>query len=171
MTDNEFERTVEQMLQMESNKEAFFRLCDIYLAASEKQRKELQQNVFYERDWEAPDTNALAAHLPGEPDRETRIRASLICMSFVANADFRDNLVTVAIIWNALKDCGKDADAWLRYFADISFGQGASAMDKFASRKAEDKELDVWGHKREITDLGIIYKNKYPVDLDRLLRM
>jgi hypothetical protein len=160
MTSDEFNQQIQQILTMASNKEAFFKLCDLYLIASDKQRKEIRENYFYERDWEAPDSRALSANLPGEPDRETRIRASLICLSFTASEDFRDNLLWVAPVWHSLKDCGKDADAWLRYFADITFGQGASAMNKFAAYRAEEKELDKWSYEREITDVGIIYHQK-----------
>lgn len=107
MTTEEFNQQVQQILQLASNKEAFFKLCDLYVIASDKQRKEIRQNYFFERDWEAPDHHSLAANLPGEPDREARIRASLILLSFSASDDFRDNLVTVAVVWNSLKDIGK----------------------------------------------------------------
>jgi hypothetical protein len=158
MTTEEFNQQVQQILQLASNKEAFFKLCDLYVIASDKQRKEIRQNYFFERDWEAPDHHSLAAHLPGEPDREARIRASLILLSFSASDDFRDNLVTVAVLWNSLKDMGKDADAWFGYFAELSSAQAASAMTNFAARRAEEKELEKWGYQREITEQGIVYR-------------
>jgi hypothetical protein len=158
MTTEEFNQQIQQILQLASDKDAFFKLCDLYLIASNKQRKVIRQNYFFERDWEAPDYLSLAAHLPEESDREARIRASLLLLSFSASDDFRDNLVTVAVLWNSLKDTGKDADAWLRYFADISSAQAVSAMTDFAARRAEEKELEKWGYKREVTEQGIVYR-------------
>jgi hypothetical protein len=158
MTSEEFDQLIHQILQVESPKEAFFKLCDLYLIASAEQRKEIRQNYFFERDWEAPEARNLAAHIPGEPDREARIRASLILLSFVEETDFRDGLVNVAVIWNSLEDIGKDADGWFRYFADLSSAGAASIMNNFLNRSKEDKDLSKWGWEREITEYGIVYK-------------
>jgi hypothetical protein len=158
MTSEEFNQQIHHILQVESPKEAFFKLCDLYLIASAQQRKEIRQNYFFERDWEAPEARTLAAHIPGEPDREARIRASLILLSFVEEADFRDGLVKVAVIWNSLEDIGKDADGWFRYFADLSSAGAASNLTNFLNRSKEDKDLSKWGWEREITEHGIVYK-------------
>jgi hypothetical protein len=158
MTSEEFNRQIHNVLQIESPKEAFFKLCDLYLIVTAQQRKEIRQNYFFERDWEAPEARTLAANIPGEPDREVRIRASLILLSFVEEADFRDELVKAAVIWNSLKDIGKDADGWFRYFADMSSAGAASVMNNFLKRFPEDKELSKWGWEREITEHGIVYK-------------
>src|SRR5215475_2942795 len=128
MTSEEFNQQIHHILQVESPKDAFFKLCDLYLIASAQQRKELRQNYFFERDWEAPETRTLAAHIPGEPDREARISASLIRLSLVEETDFRDGLAEIALICNSLKDIGKDADGWFRYFADMSSAGAASTM-------------------------------------------
>lgn len=158
MTSEEFDQQIQQILRVSSNKEAFFKLCDLYMIASAQHRKEIRQNYFFERDWEAPEERTLAAHLPGEPDRETRIKASLILLSLIEDEDFRDGLVRVAVIWNSLKDIGKDADGWFRYFADMSSATAASSMNNFLNRRPQDKELSNWGWEREITEQGIIYK-------------
>jgi|SRR5215475_220993 len=158
MTSGEFDQQIRHILRIESPKEAFFKLCDLYLIASAQQRSEVRQNYFFDRDWEAPDDRTLAAHIPGEPDREARIRASLILLSFVEESDFRDGLVRVAVIWNSLKDIGKDADGWFRYFADMSSAGAASIINNFLARATEDKELNKWGWEREITEHGIVYK-------------
>jgi len=158
MKSEEFDQQIQHILKIESSKEAFFKLCDLYMVVSAQQRKEIRQNYFFERDWEAPETRTLAARIPGEFDREARIRASLILLSFVKEADFRDGLVRVAVIWNSLKDIGKDADGWLRYFADMSSAGAASSMYNFLARTTEDKELNKWGWEREITEYGIVYK-------------
>ena len=158
MTSEEFNQQIHHVLQVESPKEAFFKLCDLYLIASAQQRKEIRQNYFFERDWEAPEARTLAAHIPGEPDCEARIRASLLLLSFVDEEDFRDGLVKVAVFWNGLKDTGKDADGWFRYFADLSSAGAASIMNNFLNRSKEDKDLSKWGWEREITEHGIVYK-------------
>ena len=158
MTSEEFNQLIHQILQVESPKEAFFKLCDLYLIASAQQRKEIRQNYFFERDWEAPEARTLAAHIPGEPDREARIRASLILLSFVEEADFRDGLVNVAVIWNSLEDIGKDADGWFRHFADMSSAGAASIMTNFLARPTADKELNKWGWERGVAEHGIVYK-------------
>jgi hypothetical protein len=158
MTSEEYNQQIHHILQVESPKEAFFKLCDLYLIASAQQRKEIRQNYFFERDWEAPAARTLAANIPGEPDREERIRASLILLSFVEEADFRDGLVNAAVIWNSLKDIGKDADGWFRYFADMSSAGAASVMNNFLKRSEGDKDLSKWGLEREITEHGIVYK-------------
>jgi len=170
MTSEEFNQLIHQILQVESPKEGFFKLCDLYLIASAQQRKEIRQNYFFERDWEAPEARTLAAHIPGEPDREARIRASLILLSFVEEADFRDGLVKVAVIWNSLEDIGKDADGWFRYFADLSSAGAASIMTNFLNRPKEDKDLSKWGWEREITEHGIVYKG-WEVDEEFLKRL
>jgi hypothetical protein len=157
-------------LQIESPKEAFFKLSDLYLIASAQQRKEIRQIYFFERDWEAPETRTLAAHIPGEPDREARIRTSLILLSFVEEADFRDGLVRVAVIWNSLKDIGKDADGWFQYFADMSSAGASSIMNNFIARTTEDKELKKWGWEREITEHGIVYKG-WEIDEELFIRL
>jgi len=158
MTSEEFDQQIDHIMRIESPKEAFFKLCDLYLIASAQQRKEIRQNCFFDRDWEAPEAKTLAAHIPGEPDREARIRASLILLSFVEEADFRDGLVRMAVIWNSLKDIGKDADGWFRYFADMSSASATSIMNNFLARAEGDKELSKWGWEREITEHGIVYK-------------
>jgi hypothetical protein len=168
MTSEEFNQQIYYIMQVESTKEAFFKLCDLYLIASAQQRKEIRQNYFFERDWEAPAAKTLAAHITGEPDREARIRASLILLSFVEEMDFRDGLVNAALIWNSLKDIGKDADGWFRYFADMSSTGAASIMNNFLNRSREDKDLTKWGWEREITEHGIVYKG-WEADVGTLL--
>lgn len=158
MTDQEFEQQIEQVLLVESHKEAFFKLCDLYLVVSAQQRKKIRQHYFFERNWEAPQLRMLAAHLPNEPDREARIRASLILLSLAEPDDVRDDLVIIATIWNSLKDASKDADGWLRYFADISSASAASVINNFLARPPEQRELSQWGWEREITEHGIVYK-------------
>jgi hypothetical protein len=76
----------------------------------------------------------------------------------VEEADFRDGLVNAAVIWNSLKDIGKDADGWFRYFADMSSAGAASVMNNFLKRSEGDKDLSKWGLEREITEHGIVYK-------------
>ncbi len=129
MTTEEFDRQIHHILRVKSPKEAFFKLCDLYMIASAEQRKEIRRRYFFERDWEAPNIKALAAHIPGEPDREARIRARLILLSFVEEEDFHDGLV-----------------------------KAVAFMNNFLARSQEDKELSKWGWEREITECGVVYK-------------
>jgi len=160
MRHEEFDQQIHHILLIESLKEAFFKLCDLYVIASAEQRKEIRQNYFFKREWETPNFKTLAAHIPGEPDREARIRASLIIFSLAEEKDYRDGLINVAVIWNSLKDMGKDADGWFRYFADMSSAGAASIMNNFLARSQEDKEPSKWLWEREITENGIVYNYK-----------
>jgi hypothetical protein len=96
MRPEEFDQQIHHIFRIESPKEAFFKLCDLYVIASAEQRKEIRQNYFFEREWETPNIKTLAAHIPGEPDREARIRASLILFSLAEEKDHRDGLINVS---------------------------------------------------------------------------
>ncbi len=52
MTFEEFNERIQQILRMDSNKEAFFKLCDVYMIASAQQREEIRQNYFVYKGWE-----------------------------------------------------------------------------------------------------------------------
>lgn len=158
MTEDEFEERIEVALEEPDPRKAFYHLCDTYfLASNEGQRREIREAVISEREWVKPDFTLLAAGLPDEPDRETRIRAALISQSFWPNADWRDNLFGIALIYDSLKVLGKDGEGWLRYFANLSAPTVATALSIFASYG--DKSLKAFGWTYEITDQGIIYKS------------
>jgi hypothetical protein len=156
MIEEEFDLRLKKILEEPNHQKAFYNLCDLYfLASNERQRREIRDEVIVQREWDIPDIRLLAMRLPDEPDRETRIRAALISLSFWRSADWRDNLFLIAIIYDSLKLIGKDGEGWLRYFADISFPTVATALLTFASY--QDKSLKPFGWVTEITDRGIIY--------------
>jgi hypothetical protein len=158
MSEDEFDERIEIALEEADPGKAFYHLCDTYfLASNEQQRREIREEIITERKWEMPDFTLLAAGLPGEPDRETRIRAAFISLSFWPNADWRDNLFMIALIYDSLKSIGKDGEGWLRYFANISAPTVATALSIFASYG--DKSLKSFGWTYEISEQGIIYKH------------
>ena len=158
MKAEEYEQQLQKILAEPSPKEAFFELCDLYCVASEKLRNEIRADFDYGRSWEAPNHRTLAAHLPNEPDREKRIRASLIALSFMDFSDDRDTIVWVCVLYHSIKSIGKDADAWFRYFADMSTPYAASHLFSFASRTPELKSLSAFGWEPEVTEQGLVFK-------------
>ena len=159
MTVTEFEERLREVLREPSPKDAFYKMCDLYLIASEKKREEIRANFGYNRSWEAPNFRTLVAHLPNEPDRETRIRASLVALSFL-DGETRDYLSQACVIYHSIKAIGKDADGWFRYFSDISSAFAASLLFNIASRPPENRSLEAFLWESEVTEQGLIYKNK-----------
>ena len=161
MRDAEFEQRLAEVLGEQIPKEAFYRLSDLYFISSAEQREDIRHDFKYGREWEYPGVRTLAAHLPDEPDRETRIRAMLIALSLVHTGDSRDTLITLCPIYHSIKAIGKDADAWFRFFADISSPVVASALFDFASRQPEGKSLDAWLWESDVTEQGLVFKPKF----------
>lgn len=155
----EFEERLQETLLEPSPGNAFYKLCDLYLIAPEKKREEIRANFGYDRSWEAPNFRTLAAHLPNEPDRETRIRASVIALSFL-DGETRDYLSQACVIYHSIKALGKDADGWFRYFSDISSPFAASLLFNIASRTPENRSLEAFLWESEVTEQGLVYKNK-----------
>jgi len=155
MTNDDFQQRLEIILQETNPKRAFYELCDFYFVASDEQRAKIRADFDYDREWEIPNQRTLAAHLPDEPDREKRLRASLIALSLFERQDWRDTLVSVCVIYHSIKFVGKDADVWLKFFADMSSPQVASSLWRFAERKPEDKSLQAFGWSEKVTDEGL----------------
>jgi hypothetical protein len=158
VTAEEFEHQLAAILQYQNPKDAFYRLSDLYFVASAEQREQIRDNFDFKREWEVPDNLTLAAHLTSEPDRELRIRAALILLSLVHIGDDRDVVVALCPIYHSIKAIGKDADAWFRFFADISSPHLASHLGRFAARKPEDKSLAAFSLESEVTEQGLVFK-------------
>lgn len=157
MNEDDFRLRLKTILQETSPKQAFYELCEIYFVTSDEQRTQIRADFDFDRAWEIPNPRTLAAHLPDEPERERRIRASLIALSFYESPDWRDDLVMICVIYHSIKSIGKDADVWLKFFADMSSPQIASLLWKFAERKAEDKSLLAFGWNEKVTDEGLVF--------------
>ena len=161
MRDEEFDRRLAEILQEQNPKEAFYRLSDLYFVASAEQREDVRDDFDFGRKWEYPDDLTLAAHLPSEPEREARIRAALIALSLVyVDSDDRDILVALCPIYHSIKAVGKDADAWFRFFADISSPHIASHLTRFAARRPEDKSLAAFLLESDVTEHGLAFRKK-----------
>ena len=158
MNEDDFKQRLKNILQETNPKLAFYELCDLYFVASSEQRTQIRADFDFNRAWKIPNPKTLAAHLSDdEPDRERRIRASLIALSLFERPDWRDSLVTICVIYHSIKSLGKDADVWLKFFADLSSPQVASLLWQFAERKPEDKSLSAFGWGEKITDEGLVF--------------
>lgn len=157
MIDENFQKWLKNILQEANPKQAFYELCDLYFVASNEQRNLIRADFDFNRDWEIPNPRTLAAHLADEPDREKRIRASLIALSLYERSDWRDVLVTICVIYHSIKSVGKDADVWLKFFADLSSPNVASLLWRFSERKPQDKLLSAFGWGEKITDKGLVF--------------
>ena len=157
MNEENFQQQLKNILQETDPKRAFYDLCDLYFVASSGQRDQIRADFDFNRSWEVPNPKTLAAHLSDEPDRERRIRSSLIALSLFEQPDWRDTLVSICVIYHSIKSVGKDADVWLKFFADLSSPQVASLLWSFAERKQEDKSLSAFGWHEEITDEGLVF--------------
>lgn len=157
MNEDDFHERLTNILREGKPKQAFYALCDLYFVAASELRTQIRAEFDFGREWEIPDVKTLAAHLPNEPDRERRIRASLIALSFYGSSDPRDDLVRICVIYHSIKAIGKDADVWLKFFADISSPQVASSLWRFAERKPEEKSLKAFGWSEKITDQGLVF--------------
>lgn len=161
MRDEEFEQRLAEILQEPNPKEAFYRLSDLYFVASAEQREDIREDFDFGRKWEVPDDLTLAAHLPSEPDRELRVRAALISLSlFDMGGDDRYIIVALCPIYHSIKAIGKDADAWFRFFADISSPLIASHLARFAARRSEDKSLEAFLLESDVTEHGLVFRRK-----------
>ena len=159
MTAEEFKQRLAETLQYQNPKEAFYSLSDLYFVASAEQREQIRADFDFERKWDVPDNLTLAAHLTSEPDRELRIRAALTSLSLLQmGGDDRDIVVALCPIYHSIKAIGKDADAWFRFFADISSPHIASHLGRFAARKPEDKSLAAFLLESDVTEQGLVFK-------------
>jgi len=154
----EFDQRLREVFSEQSPSSALYRLADLYFVASDEQRGEIREDFDFNREWEYPDQMTLAAHLPDEPDREARIRASIISLSLLHMGDDRDIIVALCPIYHGIKALGKDADAWFRFFADMSSPLMASHLFKFAARKPEDKSLAAFRLESDVTEQGLVFK-------------
>jgi hypothetical protein len=151
---------LQEILREQSPKSALYKLSDLYFVSSEEQRSRIRVDFNFGRKWEFPDDMTLAAHLPSEPDSEARIRAMLISLSLIDMGDDRDIIVALCPIYHSIKAIGKDADAWFRFFADMSSPLLASHLFRFAARKPEDKSLAAFLLEAEVTEQGLVFKRK-----------
>jgi hypothetical protein len=161
MEAEEFEQRLQDVLREQSPKNALYKLSDLYFVSSEEQRSKIRADFDFGRKWEFPDDMTLAAHLPAEPDREARIRAMLISLSLIdMGGDDRDIIIALCPIYHSIKAIGKDAEAWFRFFADMSSPLLASHLFRFAARKPEDKSLDAFLLEAEVMEQGLVFKRK-----------
>ena len=160
MEAEEFEQQLQEIFGEQSPKSALYKLADLYVVVSEEQRGEIREDFDFGREWEYPDQMMLAAHLPDEPDREARIRASIISLSLIDMGDDRDIIVALCPIYHSIKALGKDVDAWFRFFADMSSPLMASHLFKFAARTPEDKSLAAFWLESDVTEQGLVFKSR-----------
>jgi hypothetical protein len=74
--------------------------------------------------------------------------------------DDRDIVFALCPIYHSIKAIGKDADAWFRFFADMSSPLMASHLFRFSARKTEDKSLAAFLLESDVTEQGLVFRRR-----------
>jgi hypothetical protein len=154
-----FEKRLETVLELSDPVEAFAGLANLYCEVEPDQREAIRQGWDFNRSWRLPDARTLACKISGLPSSEERIWISLIYNAIEDfRTDFRDNLVSLCVIYHSALEVGLDADALFEETARISSPEGGDMIRRFVAREPGMKSLAAFGWDRIETEDGVIFK-------------
>ena len=156
MNQDTFGVQLEKILEEADPKEAFYKLCDLYVSADGEQREDIRRQWPFDRPWKLPDQSRLACVDDGDRSCGERIRVSLIYDSIEDfRVDWRDNLVGICRVYHSAILAGIDPDKLFREVAALSSERGARMIINFIERDEKDKSLQAFRYIESPTPDGV----------------
>ena len=159
MDDAKFWSRLQALVDDHGSEGAFHKLCNLYVAAAPAQRDQLRALVnLADHTWSIPMDSTLVDGTVHEFPPEQRIRANLIFHSIEnARHDFRDNLISIALIYHSAVETGMDVEGLFLDVAAMSAPEMAQLLASFPRREPADRSLAAFGHRAVRTATGVKY--------------
>ena len=160
MNDSEFRGRLDALLTGPRHEMDSHELCELFLAGNPSQRAELRTRVNPEDGtWRVPPIAKLASGEPHPIPAETRIRDVLVWQAIEGGErDFRDNLMSIALAYDAAVRLGVDAEQLFDRVADIAPPNAARLLRSFPRRRPHDRSLEAFRYRAVPTAHGVRYE-------------
>jgi hypothetical protein len=159
MDDDAFRQRLAMIREHRDPAGAFLKLAALYRAADPAQRAAIRSEWPFGRRWRPPPDDAVLLPDPAGVSSEQRLRAALLYHVIEGGRiDYRDNLVSIAVLYHAALRLGLDVTALFEEMAGLSGETMAELLRSFLRRSPEDRCLWAFGWEEVSTPAGIRFR-------------